>query len=47
VALVTEGPFSAGSHAVEFSANGLPEGVYFYKLFTGNTVLTKKMMLLR
>ena len=47
VAVVTEGAFHAGSHSVEFSGADLPEGVYLYKLITGNDVVTKKMVLIR
>jgi len=37
----------AGRHEVEFDANALPSGVYFYVLTSGTFSETKKMILLR
>ena len=37
----------AGSYEVEFSATGLPSGIYFYKLQTESFIETKKMILLK
>ena len=37
----------AGNYEVEFSAKGLPSGVYFYKLQAGDFVQVRKMMLLK
>jgi uncharacterized lipoprotein YddW (UPF0748 family) len=37
----------AGSYEVDFNANGLSSGVYFYKLTAGSFSQTKKMILLR
>jgi len=37
----------AGSHKVEFSAEGLSSGFYFYQLKSGNYIETKKMILLK
>ncbi|MBK8983583.1 MAG: T9SS type A sorting domain-containing protein [Ignavibacteria bacterium] len=36
-----------GSYAVDFNGEGLPSGVYFYKLEAGEYVETKRMMLLK
>ena len=37
----------SGYHSVDFSASGLPSGVYFYQLKAGNFIDTKKMILIR
>lgn len=37
----------AGVHEIQFNANSLPSGVYCYSLRAGNTLLTKKMLLLK
>ncbi len=36
-----------GEYSVQFNANNLPSGVYFYTLRTGNFVQTRKMVLLK
>ena len=36
-----------GNYSVQFNANNLPSGVYFYRLRAGNFVATKKMVLLK
>ena len=38
---------NAGSYEVEFIANNLPSGVYFYQLKVGDYLETKKMILLK
>jgi hypothetical protein len=38
---------AAGRISVEFNANGLVDGVYYYQLRTGNHVETKKLMIQR
>lgn len=38
---------SAGKHTVEFNANNLASGVYFYKIISGDFKDTKKMMLVK
>ena len=37
----------AGSYEVEFVANGLSSGIYFYKITAGSFIETKKLILLR
>ncbi|MCX7875085.1 MAG: T9SS type A sorting domain-containing protein [Melioribacteraceae bacterium] len=37
----------SGNYKIEFNANNLSSGVYFYKLQVGSNVLVKKMILLR
>lgn len=37
----------AGYHSVEFQADNLPSGIYFYQLILGSFVDTKKMVLVR
>lgn len=37
----------AGNYEVEFNENGLPSGIYFYKLQTERFAETKKMVLLK
>lgn len=38
---------SAGEHKIEFNAEALPTGIYFYKLTAGNFSETKKMLLVK
>ncbi len=37
----------AGIYQVQFNANNLPSGIYFYRMIAGNFIETKKMMLLK
>ena len=36
-----------GDYKVEFNANGMPSGIYFYQLSAGNFISTKKMIVLK
>jgi hypothetical protein len=47
VATLLNGLKEAGSHEVQFVAENLASGVYFYKLSVGNLIQTKKMLLIR
>jgi len=38
---------TVGSYEVEFNATELPSGIYFYKLYAGDFVSTKKMILVK
>jgi hypothetical protein len=39
---------SPGSHRIQFDSNKYPSGIYFYQmLIDGNTVTTKKMVILK
>lgn len=37
----------AGNHTVEWSAENMSSGIYFYKLSTNDTTLVKKMVLMQ
>jgi len=39
--------FSPGDYEVKFEAGQLPSGIYFYTLYAGNFISSKKMVLLR
>ena len=47
IALVTEGPRSAGPHAVTFDSGTLAAGVYVYMLNVDGAVQTRRMMVVR
>jgi hypothetical protein len=44
---ITDRYYEAGIHYVDFSANNLPSGVYFYRMESENFLNTKKMILMR
>ncbi len=47
VATLVNGSMNAGNHTVTFDAADLASGMYMYRLQAGNTVLTKKMTLVK
>jgi uncharacterized delta-60 repeat protein len=47
VSMLGDGIEAAGYHSVVFDAEGLPSGIYFYRLQAGDFVETKKLALVR
>jgi hypothetical protein len=47
VSTLLNGPMSAGSHTVNFSANRLSSGVYLYQLRAGDYVQNRTMLLIK
>jgi hypothetical protein len=47
VAVLLDGVRNAGSYEVKFDAASLSSGIYFYKLETDNSSITKKMLLVK
>jgi photosystem II stability/assembly factor-like uncharacterized protein len=47
VATLAQGTMSAGDHNVSFSADGLQNGIYFYRLTAGKDVQTGKMAVVK
>jgi hypothetical protein len=47
VATLVNGVMAAGQHEVTLNAQSLPSGAYIYKLQSGNSVMIKKMLLLK
>ncbi|NNF56853.1 MAG: PKD domain-containing protein, partial [Rhodothermaceae bacterium] len=47
VAVLASGTLEAGPHQTIFDASALPSGVYLYRLHTGETVETGRLMLVR
>ncbi len=47
VTTLVNGEKSEGKYTLTFDASGLPSGTYFYRLVTGNSSITKKMLLIK
>ncbi|MBD3235010.1 MAG: T9SS type A sorting domain-containing protein [candidate division Zixibacteria bacterium] len=45
--VLADSPHDTGSYSVIWNADGYASGVYFYRLITGDEVITRKMVLLR
>ena len=46
-ATLVNGSHAAGTFTATWDASGMPSGVYFYRLSTGEHVRTRKMLLMR
>jgi len=44
---ITEGLYEAGYYQTEFNAENLPSGIYIYRMESGESLLSKKMILIR
>lgn len=47
VAVLADGSFDAGTHAVTFNADSMPSGLYLYRIEAGSFTQTKRMLLLK
>ncbi len=47
VARLVDGMQEAGAHTINFDAAGMPSGMYFYRLTSGDFSKTAKMVLLK
>jgi protocatechuate 3,4-dioxygenase beta subunit len=45
IATIVSGTYPAGTHAVSWKADGIPSGIYLYRLEADGKVLTRRMML--
>ena len=45
VATLVDKPLSAGGYSVDWNAEGLPSGVYFYRITAGDFTQTRKLLL--
>ena len=44
---LADADYAAGSHSVIWNASGVSSGLYFYRLTTGNQIVTRRMTLLK
>ena len=47
IAILIDEEKPAGSYEFKFEADGLPSGVYLYKLQSGSLIETRKMILMK
>lgn len=44
VATLADGPYAAGEHVANWSTDGIPSGIYLYRLEAGDNAVTKKLV---
>ncbi len=47
VAVLVNGPMSAGSHSISYSGDGQPSGMYIYRLQVGGATQARRMLLVK
>jgi hypothetical protein len=47
ICVIAKGYFLSGEHEIEFHTNDLSSGLYFYRLISGDFLLTRKLIILR
>lgn len=47
VSVLVNGPIQAGYHQITFNAQNLASGMYIYRLKAGNTIITRKLTLIK
>ncbi|NMB80757.1 MAG: T9SS type A sorting domain-containing protein [Ignavibacteria bacterium] len=47
IKLLAEGKYHSGTHTLLFNAQGISSGIYFYRLTTGQSSITKRLVLLK
>jgi hypothetical protein len=47
ISVLVDGSITEGTHSVTLSAEGLPSGVYFYRIQAGSYMTTKKLIIVR
>jgi hypothetical protein len=47
IAVLQNGTMNAGAHTLRWNASTQPSGVYFYRVIAGQTMSTKRMILLK
>ena len=47
IAIITDNHYHAGNHKLQYSANELKSGMYFYKIEAGSFIDMKKLIVLK
>ncbi|MGB6033392.1 MAG: T9SS type A sorting domain-containing protein, partial [Bacteroidota bacterium] len=47
VATLIDGHMSAGAYTVRYNASDLPSGIYYYRMTAAESVITRKMLLVK